>query len=150
MKKSYSYRTNNINYSFLLKKIKMETRDIIQSVLETKDSFDSTAKIIRDYLEKELGMNLREHRGLHGRYCWEIMKIPNKRVFMDLYVDGKIIFDLQNKVNLENQTSLDTSEDFSDPYMDPAYQPHYIDSAIPGELERLVEKIKQHLTLVSV
>ncbi len=121
----------------------MKTSDeITSSIKELKKSIGSIRADVGNYIQPKVAAILNEIPSPFGCTRWLLnYEEDNKRICLDLYATGKIVFDFQTALSPSEKTSLDTSKDFTEPNMKER-RDNYFDLSIPGNLDRLVQKIK--------
>lgn len=124
----------------------MKAIEIKDSLVELRKNISSIRADIGNYIQPKIGAILNEIPSPFGCTRWRADYNETKRVILDLYATGKIVFDLQNSLTTSEQASLDTSRDFLEPDMEPRIgsDGNYLDLWHDGQLDELVQKIKKH------
>jgi hypothetical protein len=123
----------------------MNSNEITESLKELRKNISNIRAEIGDYIQPKIGAILTELPSNFGFTRWQADFNGIKRVTLDLYATGKIVFNFQTKLSDTEKTSLDTSRDFLVPDMKPSVE-NYYDLFTEGNLDLLVEKIKEHFT----
>lgn len=128
----------------------MKANEIENSIGELRLMISNIRADVGNYLQKKIGVILNEIPSPFGCTRWQADYDKTKRVTLDLYATGKIVFDLQNKLTTSEQTSLDTSRDFLEPDMEPrtGSNSNYLDLYHEEQLDELVLRIKKHFETV--
>lgn len=125
----------------------MKSTKIENSLVELRKSISSIRADVRDYIQLKIGTTLNQISSPFGGIRWQADYVGTKRVTLDLYATGKIVFDLQDKLTISEQTFLDTSRDFLEPNMEPR-SGNYLDLWHKGQLDELVLRVKKHFEAV--
>ncbi len=130
----------------------MESIEIQESLVELRQSISGIRADIGNYIQPKIGAILTEIPSPFGCTRWQAEYHKTKRVTLDLYATGKIVFDLQDKLTSSEQASLDTSRDFLEPDMEPRIgsDGNYLDLWYEGQLDELVLRIKKHFEAIPV
>ncbi len=118
----------------------------MQSFIDLRNKFHGNREDVGNYIQSKIGAILNEIPSHFGCIRW-VAELGDKKVTLDLYITGEIVFNLQTKLSITEQTSLDTSRDFLEPDMEPS-PCNYFNLRNAGQLEKLVKKIKEHFSAV--
>jgi len=117
-------------------------------LIKLKEDFLSTREDLNNFLRQEFKLVVDELPSYPGRYSW-VIKYPSprlvtKKIYLDFYADGNIVYDFVEKLTAKEQTSLDTSVDFLEPDMEPGVN-NVINIGKPNGLDNLINKINNFI-----
>lgn len=128
----------------------MESTEIARALAELRQNISSSRADVGNYLQPRIGAILNEMPSPFGCTRWQANYGENKRVVLDLFATGKIVYDLQDRITNTNSDPIQTSGYFPTPDMEPRIGSNcnYFDLWHEGELDGLVQKIKEHFEAV--
>lgn len=130
----------------------MESGTIATSLIELRKEVSSIRADIGNYIQPKIGAILNEMPSPFGCTRWQANSGENKRVVLDLYATGKIVYNLQDRITNTDKDPIQTSGYFPTPNMEPQIGSNcnYFDLWIDGQLDELVQKIKEHFEAEAV
>lgn len=121
----------------------MFSREIKKTFLELRKDISSVTTDLANHIQSEIGEVLSDLPSSFACRRFQTDSDNEKRVTLDIYASGQIVFCLQSKMTSDEKRSLDTSQDYLEADMKPRPD-NYFQLHIDGQWDELIKKIKEH------
>ncbi len=123
----------------------MDKNEIANSFALISSQLTSSSEELVNYLQPTVGAIFNRAPNKFGRMVYMLDHLENKdkRAWLEIHSTGLVVFDLQERLTPEEQTSLDTSNNFLEPDLR-LITVKMIDIKIPDGIERLNKTLKNH------
>ncbi len=133
----------------------MKNTDVILKFVNINSEFLSAISTLMIYVKESLNSSIQPNP-FFGEYKnqlhWKVISIDNKRVILNIRMDGNVTVVYQEKLSDSEKTALGTSQDFLPPDLTGANGNTFELYGAHGhhELEKMIRCIKEYLCAVTV
>lgn len=131
----------------------MKNTDVVLEFVNVNNAFLHTISALMIYVKESLNSSMESNLSF-GEYKnqlhWKIISTDNKRVILNIRMNGCITVVYQEKLSDTEKTALDTSQDFLPPDLTGANGNTFEVGPVHGhsELEKMMKGIKEYLSAV--
>lgn len=133
----------------------MENKDVVLQFVNVNNEFLRAISILMIYVKESLNSSIQPNPSFgeyKGQLHWKVISIDNKRVILNIRMDGCITVVYQEKLSDAEKTALDTSQDFLPPDLTGANGNTFEIGPVyeHSELEKMTKNIKEYLSAIPV
>lgn len=131
----------------------MKKTDVVLEFVSVNNAFLHAISALMIYVKESLNSSIQSNPSFgeyKGQLHWKVISIGNKRIILNIRMDGCITVVYQEKLSNTEKTALGTSQDFLPPDLTGAKENTFEISPVSGhsELEKMMRDIKEYLSSV--
>ena len=131
----------------------MKNTDVVLEFVNVNTAFLHAISALMTYVKESINFSIQPSPSFEeykGQLYWKVISIDNRRVILNIRMDGDITVVYQEKLSDAEKTALDTSQDFLPPDLTGANGNTFEVGQVHGhsELEKMMKSIKEYLSAV--
>ena len=133
----------------------MKNTDVVLKFVKVNTEFLSAISALMIYVKESLKSSIQPNPSF-GEYKnqlhWKVISMDNRRIILNIRMDGCVTVIYQEKLSDTEKTALDTSQDFLPPDLTGANGNTFEIYGASGshQLEKMMKSIKEYFCAVSV